>query len=286
MIPKTFVAPNFRCRIRRESVPAQWRLFQAESEVELRERLEVDGWEVLKVNAYNFEDWKEKARKETERAVKAKAAGQPYEFKESIWGELKEYLFHFFNGKCAYCEGPRGAVTPGAVEHYRPKTGVQEDKDHPGYYWLAYDHTNYVPVCSDCNSKKGTRFPIAPTGHRARKPGDSLESELALLLNPYEGHAAGTEFDYAVTWEPDSFYARLIFARPKSPRAEKTIEVVGLNRDRLPEERALAQKRAMQALQIQLAVRPNPVLQGIKAGRAEYSAACLAAIEHALKELW
>lgn len=107
----------------------------------------------------------------------------------------------FFAGKCAYCESQTNVNQPGDIEHYRPKNRVtdwdeneiklNDGKSHPGYYWLAYDSSNLLFSCADCNrvSKKkvGRRigkwdyFPV--NGQRAIKPGEE-NVEKPLLINP------------------------------------------------------------------------------------------------------
>lgn len=76
------------------------------------------------------------------------------------------------------------AVTRGDVEHFRPKSKVDEDPHHPGYYWLAYDEKNLLPSCELCNRPRGklTHFPVH--GQRARDS-EEIGSEQPLLLNPY-----------------------------------------------------------------------------------------------------
>jgi hypothetical protein len=109
----------------------------------------------------------------------------PIAFSETIWRELKWHLFDLFHGKCAYCEvKPTGAYS-GDVEHFRPKGKVDEDPDHPGYYWLAYEVSNLLPSCAYCNqyhNSKLTHFPVE--GKHGREP-DSVQAEQPLLLNPY-----------------------------------------------------------------------------------------------------
>ena len=63
--------------------------------------------------------------------------------------DVKDALRSLYHGKCAYCE----TYDPSPhVEHYRPKRG--------GYYWLAYSWDNLIASCSQCNTKKGNKFPI------------------------------------------------------------------------------------------------------------------------------
>ena len=78
-------------------------------------------------------------------------------------------------------------TSPGDVEHYRPKRSPEEDKKHPGYYWLAYNIENYVPCCTNCNAVRGkrSRFPVMPGTRRAKGP-RALRSEKPVLLNPFK----------------------------------------------------------------------------------------------------
>jgi len=131
------------------------------------------------------DEWSAQVREETP------APGQllpktAFSFREEIWQSLKWHLFYLFYGKCAYCESKPLATEGGDVEHYRPKAKVDEDENHPGYYWLAYDERNLLPSCELCNRPgraKLTHFPVA--GVHARDQAH-LPSEQPLLLNPYE----------------------------------------------------------------------------------------------------
>lgn len=143
--------------------------------------------------------------------------------------EVIQCLASIYQNTCAYCE----AETLGPeVDHYRPKGSVQEDAKHPGYYWLAYEWTNLLPVCPTCNKKKGTKFPIKSKRiyspkidgqkklDRASLRADSeyLSSEKALLLHP-EFDKPEQEFDLDKN-------GKLIAL---SQRAHETIECIKLN---------------------------------------------------------
>ncbi|CDX20236.1 conserved hypothetical protein [Mesorhizobium plurifarium] len=68
--------------------------------------------------------------------------------------EIKKALHKLFHGKCAYCETFYSASAPVDIEHFRPKGAVSEDKNHPGYWWLAMSWDNLLPSCIDCNRKR------------------------------------------------------------------------------------------------------------------------------------
>jgi uncharacterized protein (TIGR02646 family) len=78
--------------------------------------------------------------------------------------KLKEDIYH---GKCAYCESKSEHAAALQVEHFRPKDGLEfeknDDEKHKGYYWLGNEWSNLLLGCPKCNGKggKGTRFPIS-----------------------------------------------------------------------------------------------------------------------------
>ncbi|MCP4146845.1 MAG: hypothetical protein GY757_03750 [bacterium] len=118
---------------------------------------------------------------------------------------LEEDIYH---GKCCYCESEIDHAATLQVEHYRPKKGLNPEKEgdekHKGYYWLASEWSNLLLSCQKCNRVKGNYFPISgkrvshdspfsdndkiSTYKRVRQYADAipLKAELPLLLNPEE----------------------------------------------------------------------------------------------------
>lgn len=117
---------------------------------------------------------------------------------------LREFLERVFK-KCVFCE----VYGNHEIEHYRPKLNVRDvdgkksvpvkdnlGKLHSGYYWLAFEITNFLWVCRECNAGKGgkhTKFPINGqrlfhhTADEMDRRIDSImlnERERPLLLNP------------------------------------------------------------------------------------------------------
>lgn len=95
-------------------------------------------------------------------------------YKDSYKGEdgrscsrIRDKLNEYYYYKCAYCEMGGGKAD---IEHYRPKGEVKEDTTHLGYYWLAYEWSNLLPSCKDCNREGGkkTMFPVS--GSRIKEP--------------------------------------------------------------------------------------------------------------------
>jgi hypothetical protein len=179
--------------------------------------------------------------------------GREFEVKDDLYKRLKTYYFKSYWGKCAYCEALIRVDQPGDLDHYRPKRAVVDENDrpvmvtgrngsgkvpHPGYYWLAYDWSNLVPVCRMCNSPgrngsdelvgKGTRFPVQGA-FRARQPGEE-KGEKPLLLHP---GLPGFDPDQHFTF--DSHTGIL---GGKSRQGRTCIKLLDLNREGLPEERA------------------------------------------------
>lgn len=76
---------------------------------------------------------------------------------------VRDKLNKYYHHKCAYCETRGGKAD---IEHYRPKKNIKENiNNEGGYHWLAYEWTNLLPSCKDCNREggKNAMFPIKGT---------------------------------------------------------------------------------------------------------------------------
>jgi uncharacterized protein (TIGR02646 family) len=157
-----------------------------------------------------------------------------YYYRDATYEVLKNQIYH---RKCGYCETDTTAGAALQVDHYRPKKHLQDDSSHSGYYWLAYEWSNLILVCSACNSKKSNQFPLELAGKRVTQPpldcngldknacqADSaiMAAEKPLLLNP--------EID-----KPESHFIFLPNGEviEKTQRGKKTKEICDLNRDDL-----------------------------------------------------
>jgi uncharacterized protein (TIGR02646 family) len=128
---------------------------------------------------------------------------------------------------CAYC----GISSNGLdVEHFRPKGPVDGDENHGGYWWLAYDGSNYFLSCPACNrNRKRSYFPLQRGATRctyeARR---ELETELRVLLDP-----AADDVEEWLTIAPEDVSARLIphpsLGETERRRVQDAIELFGLN---------------------------------------------------------
>jgi uncharacterized protein (TIGR02646 family) len=135
-----------------------------------------------------------------------------------------------YEDKCAYCErklyeDDKKRLKEASVEHYRPKSY---------YWWLGYEWSNLMLVCTDCNSKKGNSFGYL--GHKLDNKNlptenlfccDSAEllAEKPLMLNPeIDDPSSYFTFDLKGSILP-------IETDPnKKKRAETTIQYTNLNR--------------------------------------------------------
>lgn len=253
--------------------------------------------------------WQRKARDSMATLVAEHQTGAGVTINDSLYKQAMPFLLRLFNGKCAYCEAVIAADQPGDVEHYRPKAGLRDEhgqvvkvnedgveREHPGYWWLAYEWTNLLPSCIDCNrlrrhglarnaAGKGERFAVR--GPRASRPTDKLDDEGALLLDP-----SNPAFDAAQHFE----FLEDGKIKPKTPEAEYSCELLGLNlRESLPALRELAFLQAQQALTdflVKASLAPNGRLaltrrqiNDMWEGRSPYSAFARRALEQ-FSELW
>jgi len=122
------------------------------------------------------------------------------EANSGLWRRTKPCLAqingrHENDYKCWYCE-TRDVRFDYHVDHFRPKSRVK-NKGHPpepGYWWLAFDCTNYRLSCAYCNSPhrgedcetrgKWDQFPLKEGSRRALEPTDNLDEEIPLLIDP------------------------------------------------------------------------------------------------------
>jgi len=182
--------------------------------------------------------WEEDAAR-ARAAVEASDEGtraQVINAHQEVWKKLKTSLGNLTNDKCWYSEAKQ-VGTDRDVDHYRPKNAVK-GSDHPGYYWLAFDKTNYRYSCIFCNRRRkdedsgGTggkhdNFPLWDESRRAYTPDHDLELEQPLLLDPCKAGdpqlLAFADNGEALPRHSEKTYPRLY------KRARVTIETYHLN---------------------------------------------------------
>lgn len=205
------------------------------------------------------QDWFDQATTLTDQAVSEGAAHQVHQHYRHP--QVKMALEKLFHDKCAYCEGAITSSGPWEVEHYRPKGRVRENKEHPGYYWLAYTWENFVPSCQFCNGHyedkptfddpntapaagKYDQFPLFDEEHRAMEPDDPLDAEAPILLNPCKDQDCESYFLY------DLLGHILASEQDTHQRAVETIRICNLDRKRLRTHRANLVTKMVKAVQI------------------------------------
>ena len=156
-------------------------------------------------------------------------SGKPADFKgRELWSsaEVKEFLYESQHGKCCYCERrlPRGETD---VEHFRPKGKVKEaEKDHPGYWWLAYNWQNLLISCQLCNrTYKRAQFPLKDESKRVYEEGCGLDEEEPFLINPLEEDPE--QCIYYEELKEDQFMVKAVGTCERARRTVK--ELTGIN---------------------------------------------------------
>jgi hypothetical protein len=159
-------------------------------------------------------NWVERAADRTSDLVRL---GRYHEA-SSMWGEVKRVFMSLQYFKCIFCERPLAEAEAGAieqdVEHFRPKSSIKNWQPAAasragayggsfgaasdiGYFWLAYDLSNYAASCKPCNTiRKSNYFPVA--GQRISTPctGDQLDREQPFLIFPFR-----EDPEYLITFE-------------------------------------------------------------------------------------
>lgn len=107
---------------------------------------------------------------------------------DRIWRDLRDFLSNISYGKCWYSE-TKDVFQYYHVDHFRPKNRVDDRVDFtqpvhysPGYWWLAFDYTNYRLAGAVGNTTKRDKFAVIR--NKANSPDDPIEDELAYLLDP------------------------------------------------------------------------------------------------------
>jgi uncharacterized protein (TIGR02646 family) len=203
---------------------------------------------------------------ETKKAIAAVARGDKFEYTAYKADDVVLALRMMFNKKCAYCEFPYAAGGPEDIEHFRPKGGVviNGKLETPGYYWLGAEWTNLLPACPDCNRKrrkefeqgvdvsgKANIFPVEDETKRWRNHRAECK-EVHLLLNPCDDKP-----ESHLEFLRDGVIRAKKRGSVESLRGLRSIEVFGLRRSDLVEQRAekerlvrTAVERALKAAEI------------------------------------
>jgi hypothetical protein len=147
--------------------------------------------------------WEAKAAMRTQGLLDA---GEFPSTSPALWSDVKPVYMDIQHNKCIYCERQLANRDYGTIEwdleHFRPKSTVGAWPDanrhvgltypfstgsmyNSGYYWLAYNITNYAASCKVCNSIfKHIYFPISGTRGEVGEQPDELLAEQPFLCLP------------------------------------------------------------------------------------------------------
>jgi uncharacterized protein (TIGR02646 family) len=165
--------------------------------------------------------------------------------------DVRGLLYARHGRVCAFCGCDLPRNDRGDVEHFRPKGKVEDDAAHGGYWWLAYELSNYLLSCSICNRvRKRDRFPLRPNARRriTYQRRQHLHTEARLFLHP--------QWDPVENWLRVQWQDPLCFVAPQhnlSAAARKRVQLVidffRLNQDvRLVRERRRVRDEVVKAL--------------------------------------
>lgn len=161
---------------------------------------------------------------------------------EGFWRDdrIRNWLMGQFSNKCWYTEAEE-SISPIHVDHFRPKGRIRnlDGSYEDGYWWLTFNWKNYVIAGHLINSKKSDLFPLMEGERRAAVncPEVQLRLEGTVLIDPLTDQARLISYDR----DDDGCIAVLAGGIDDLEifKAEKTIEILGLNRiDRLNQKRA------------------------------------------------
>lgn len=180
------------------------------------------------------EDWIKAADALTASLLKAPTVAERNKIiddNETLWGELKDFLLGISDQKCWYSES-KDSFNHSHVDHFRPKKeaiGIDK-KDHGGYWWLAFEWTNYRFSGGVGNVRKRSKFAVR--NHKANSPTDSIDDEIIYLLDPIE-----EEDVLKITFNSNGEAMPIANDGWDKEQADYTIETLNLNFKNLKEAR-------------------------------------------------
>lgn len=189
----------------------------------------------------DWDAWLAEAARLVAELAKLHAAGKIKERNQLIdkhgghWRKLKPWLLALSGGKCWFTEA-RDFASHRDVEHFRPKKAARNIKgpERDGYWWLAFDYTNFRIACTVPNRKKGAWFPL--------RYGSQCSTYTRLCEGDEVPHFLDPTNAYDVTLLAFDEEGKAIpapgISRWEKVRVKRTVE-----RLKLTEHRALAEER-------------------------------------------
>jgi len=186
--------------------------------------------------------WKARAdvaTKELLAAVDVKSRNKVIDKYVTLWGELKKHLSDLSHKKCWYSES-KDNYSHCHVDHFRPKKeaiGLDKKTDFGGYWWLAFEWTNYRYCGGAGNVRKNSYFAVK--SNKANNPGEATDDEIIYFLDP-------TDIDdpLKITFTEEGITKPISIKNTDWDfiRAEYTIHYLNLNFENLKEARKITWK--------------------------------------------
>jgi len=194
---------------------------------------------------WSKDEWKEWLDKSKEYRVKLVELHEQGDIEErnkfidsksAHWGKLKLWLQVLSHGKCWFSE-VKELYSHYDVEHFRPKKERKEldGVTYDGYWWLAFEYTNYRLCGNVGNRKKGGWFPLKESSMKSTYDCQCEESETYYLLDPTDPYDPTL---LAFNEEGNAIPSPLCQGDWEKARAEETIK-----RLKLTEHELLTQER-------------------------------------------
>jgi hypothetical protein len=189
------------------------------------------------------QDWIDDAKAVTDQLRASKSKDERAEIidkNQALWRDdrIRVWLLNQFKNKCWYTEAYE-SVSAIHIDHYRPKGRIRDldGKEDEGYWWLAFDWKNYRICGQLINTKKSDVFPTAEQLRADFANPTSLHFEAPILIDPLKDESR------LISYEKDEDACIAVPAadlnESEKYRAEKTIEILGLNRlSKLNQKRA------------------------------------------------
>lgn len=209
--------------------------------------------------------WLDSAKNIVEELSKKETFKEKKDYIDSkpIWGELKEVFESLSHNKCWYSD-TKNLFSYMQVDHYRPKWRVKDLDwtEREGYWWLAYDYSNYILSWWVWNNRKNDKFYLKDGSFICSCETDNIEEEEPLLLNPTK--LSDTLLIYV---DKEGFIiSKDLENLSDTLRVDKTVEILNLNFKKLQEERKKKineAERLINKCQNNLSKSQTPVIKAI-----------------------
>lgn len=139
-----------------------------------------------------------------------------------VWKKIRNELLAMSFHKCWYSEATN-PVSDWHIDHFRPEKRISDDDGkYDGYYWLAFDWTNYRVSGAILNRKKSDTFPLAPGCERATWDNRDLNQEIYMILDP-----ADKQDPYLLIYDEEGL------PKPINPQDPRIVERVRVTKELL-----------------------------------------------------